>query len=392
LYDDVETLIDFGFLSQNLVINDVVVSLRSLNPGDQFLLRHRVHNAGHDEWRVQAIAASIWMVAGHNLLGESAAIPMMVKILRNMPPNGRDILFNVVLGLFDRTGKAVEAVESYAYEKMSRYKWRTMGGQSFGEYSGVPSLGTNNVQRMWTFFNTIEDQRIADDVLWDGFKLTASATSPKGVKKIDAHDRQQRQRELDHRQSIQDQFFYTVKGVVKPVKEGERNLDGPHMGPKTADDLVDEMQRWVSGDDDWHDAIVREYKQRVSENFERHKAESAARAAALAAAREEVSDVPQPLVGYTPEQLAVILGERNPGPPGVRQVGGNEGQVREYLYTKYIDRPADPGALKVEDGRMKVMGQVGKERPDLDQQIANRQVVYRSEPDGDQEEPLPPEW
>ena len=390
LYEDVETLIDFGFVSYTLTVNNVVISMRSLNPGDQFVLRHRVHNADRESWRSHAIAASIWMVDGYNILGEMNASLRMSKFVRNLPNNVRDVLFNAVLSLFERANKAVEAIESYAYEKSSRYKWRTMSVGSFNNHSGVAgaeSIGTNYVQRMWTFFNTIEDQRIADDNMWDGFKLSASAQSPKGVKKIDSRDQQNRQTELDRRQVVNDKFYYTVKGVIKNTQVDKKT--GPRVGPKTADDLSEEMRRWVAGEDDWHDEIVNEYKRKVSENYDRHKSEAAARAAVLSAARDDENGVPQKMVAYTPDQLARILKDKSPGPAGVRQVGDGVSVVREHLYTKYLDRAPDSGALRVtDDGQMSIIdsGVVG----DLDEVISARRVVYK--PGQDDQDPDQVEW
>ena len=384
-------MLDFGFLTHNVTINGVHLSLRSLGPGDRFMLRHRSHNLAHEEWRAVAIASSIWMANGYNLLGEDNAIPMMSKSLMKLPPNVRAILFNEVGVMFDRVNDAIEAVESYAYENTSRYKWRSLGGQPFNSHNGLKgAIGTNHVQRMWTFFNMIEDQRTANDVYWDGVKFTTSAHSPKGVKKADERDKQHRQEEQDRRQRVQDTFFYTVKGVIKKVESGKK-VDPKLTGEKTADDLADEMRRWVAGEADWHDDIVNNYKRKGSENYERCKQEAAARAAALATAREDDSDQPQSMVAYTPEQLADILKDRGHGVAGVRQVGTGPGVVREHLYTKFLGREADAGVLKVTpDGQMAIANHKGRS---LEQQLEDRNVTFRTGSDEDEpREPLPTEW
>jgi hypothetical protein len=356
------------------------------------MLRHRAHNLTHDEWQSVAIATSIWMAKGYNLLDEDNAIPMMAKSIRTLPPNVRSILFNEVGALFDRVNDAIDAVESYAYEKSSRYKWRSLGGQPFNSHNGLKgNIGTNHVQRMWTFFNMIEDQRIADDVYWDGVKFTTSAHSAKGVKKADDRDKQHRKEEQDRRQRVQDTFFYVVKGVIKKPDsdvKSDQNLNGK----KTSDDLAEEMRRWVAGEADWHDDIVNNYKRKVSENYERHKQEAAERAAILASAREDDSEQPQSMVAYTPEQLADILKDRGHGVAGVRQVGSGPGAVREHLYTKFLGRDADSGVLKVTpDGQMAIASP--NAGPTLEQRIEDRNVVFRSDADeGDSNEPLPLEW
>lgn len=392
LYGDVESLLDFGFLTHNLTINGVHIALRSLGPGDRFLLQHRAHNLANDDWWAVAIATSIWMANGYNLLDEDNAIPMVAKILRKLPPNVRAILFNEVGTMFDRVNEAIEAVESYAYERVSRYKWRSLGGQPFNSHNGVKgAIGTNHVQRMWTFFNMIEDQKVADDVYWDGVKFTTSAHSPKGVKKADERDKQHRKEEQDRRQRVQDTFFYTVKGVIKKVEPGSKP-EPKLTGEKTSDDLADEMRRWVAGEADWHDDIVNDYKRKVSENYERYKQEMADRAAVLAVAREEDSDQPQSLVAYTPDQLADILKGHGYGVAGVRQVDAGPGAIREHLYTKFLGRQADSGVLKVTpDGQLAIAN--GTMRPSLEHQLEDRNVTFRTGSDEDEpREPLPTEW
>lgn len=398
LYEDVETLLEYGFLSYSMTIAGVSISIRSLNPGDRFILKHRVHGIEGADWRSVAISSSMWMIDGYNLLGEPNVAPIINKTIRSLPDNARAILFNAVTSLLDRVSKAVDAVESYAYEKSSRYKWRTMGGQSFSSHTGVHgdrSMGTNHVQRMWTFYNIIEDTRVADDNMWEGFKLTASAQAPKGVKKIDARDKQQRQMEQDRRQNVQDQFYYVCKGVIKPREHGGTKTNGGIHGPKTADDLVEEMQRWVSGDEDWHDQIVTEYKQQIADAYEKHKAEAAARVAAFEAMREEESDTPQVMVGYTAEQLNEILKDRNYGPPGVRNMGSDFGTTRDNIYTRYMGNTPDSGALRVANGKVVIASDEAPAAESLNDQIANRNVNFHpveEDTELETDTPLPGEW
>ena len=399
LYEDVENLIDFGFLTCNMVVNGVRLSLRSLGPGDRFLLRHRILNVTTEQWRILAVASSLWLVDDYNLLGEVNAVPRLSKAVAHLPPNARLIMFNAAMSLFERVNNAMDAVEAYAYEGVSRYKWKSLGGQPFDSHYGLQlgKVGTNHIQRMWTYYNQIEDQRVADDSLWEGFKLTTSAHAPKGIKKLDDKDRKGRQQEQARRQSVQDTFFYTTKGVLEKPKVGEQKPAGPKlMGEKSADDLADEMKRWVTGEADWHDDVVTNYKTMVSQNYARHKQEAADRKARLDAMREADSDMPQTLVAYTPEQLAELLKGKNPGPAGVRQVGSGIGIVREHLYSKYLERQPDSGSIRItQEGRLAVAdAEDEEERLSLGQQLAGRQVAFRAGADteSESEEPLSMEW
>ena len=382
LYEDVEELLDHGFLAQSVTIGGVGVTLRSLSPNDQYTLRHRSYGTSGEEWRVWVVATATWIANGYDLLGEQHAVPRLAKAFRALPANVRQVLFNVVISLYDRVAKATEAIESYAYETVSRYKWRSNGG---GLPAGLTAagVGTNHVQRMWTFYNMVEDLRVADDNLWEGFKLSTSPHAPKGIKKIDDRDRQAKQMEKDRRQTVQDRFFYTVKGLVAPLTKGtapQASKTQP-MGlhPKSVDELAEEMRRWVAGEDDWHDTVVHDYKQTIVTNYEQHKRDSAERAAMLAALHEEESAAPRPLVAYTPQQLEEMLRDRGEGGhSGVRTVATGMNPVREHLFEKYLGREPDRGALATtEDGRVVVGTPSGDDGNTLlGDRIAERQVGF----------------
>jgi len=377
-YEDVETLILNGFLSHSVRIKGISVSLRSLGPGDVVLLKARASSGLDDDWKVWAVASAIWMVDGYCLLDEVHAAPRLAKMIWGLPKYIREVLFSLVSGLFVRQGLALEATESYCYESLSRFRWRASGGQLPNMHTGIPGvdrLGTNYVQRMWTFFNRVEDAQIEEDAMWEGFKLVTSAMAPKGVKKIDTHDKERKKSELEHRQNVADRMFYTRMGIIKPQDEKASVRPMLGNGSKSADDLVDEMKRWVTGEDDWHDQIVNEYKRKVSERYEQEKQERQRRAAAWRDQQIELEDamMPQQLVAYTSEQLHSLLKQRQPGPAGVKHVASGTNSGREYLYEKYLHRKADSGVLKVEDGVL-----VTSPGQDLTDQLAQRMVPFQT--------------
>lgn len=371
LYRDVESFIAPGFLSQHVVINDTPIALRSLYPGDLFLLQARVGNGGENDWKNWAIASSLWLVQGY-VVSEPNLIPRLYQMVKRLPNRARDRLFSIVVSMFDRQGKALEATEAYCYETISRYQWRTYGGHNPKDHmgiSGLDTLGTNHVQRMWTFYNAVEDQRIQDDRLWEGFKLSISPHT-KGVKKIDQKDIQQRREELNRRQEVQDRFFYVATGVLEIGPKGKVKDIPAGMAVKTVEDLEQEMYRWVIGEEDEHDRVVRGYKDRISK---RQQEVTAARERQAARMREQYDDnavlASTALVGYTAEQLREVLKGRQ---TGVRSVMPGGGAARDYLYEKYIERPADSGMLQAEDGQLKAAG--GK---NLTPHIENRQVSFQ---------------
>jgi hypothetical protein len=376
-YEDIESLLNVGFLSHNVNIQNIPLSVRSLGPGDFFLLQARVNDKGPLDWQVWVIASSVWMINGYSLIGEPQAVPIIAKMIKEFPKSVKDVLFSIIVGLFTRQTKALKGVEAYCYEGVSRFKWKSYGRGNPKEHSGIPgieSLGTNYVQRMWSFYNEVEDQRIVDESMWEGFKLSASAMSPKGVQKIDAKDRQHRVDEDKRRQTVQDKFYYMCLGVLsddeKTTTKNNVTLLNPH---KSVEDLEQEMHMWVTGQEDWHDKIVNDYKRQISERYMKDKAEREERAEQLRKQKEDNADMPSTvLVGYTPEQLQAIIGNKQ---PGIKQVYDDPyGGVREYLYKRHLEKAPGSGLLKsTDEGRVDVKGGT-----DLTEQVANRQVSFKS--------------
>lgn len=379
LYEDVETLITTGFLSHSLMVGRSRLAIRSLGPGDVFLLKTRVGNGSDGDWKIWALASSVWVLDGYVLLGQANIAVRIATALRQMPKSAVNKMFSVLTALFVRQNKASQAVESYCHETTSRFIWRTHGHHHPASQSGVPgveALGTNHIQRMWTFFNEVEDQRLRDETMWEGFKLTVSPHAPKGIKKIDERDKQIHQEMLERRQSIQDKFYYTAKGVLLPDGSVPGKSDGLKIGHKSADDLAAEMYRWVSGQDDWHDQVVNEYKQRVTAKYEAEKVEREVRLKALRAEQDimDAQSTTLPMIGYTPEQLQEILKGRGVGVPGVKVISDGPGGSRDYLYNRYLETAPDAGVLRPVDGRL--VPAVGG---DLTETLAARMVAFRTE-------------
>ena len=373
LYEDVDTLISVGFLSQALSVKGTSVAMRSLGPGDIFLLKARVGAGSDFEWKLWALAQSIWVLDGMVLLGEPNVVPRVVSTLRLLPRNTLDIFFQVLMSLFSRQNKAMDATEAFCYEASSRFLWRTFGQHHPASHSGVPrveTLGSNHVQRMWTFFNEVEDQRSRDDSMWEGFKLTVSAQAPKGVKKIDERDKSLKEQEQRRRQGVLDRFFYKSMGIFIEDSTTRTSYS------KSVEDLEDEMYRWVAGIEDAHDVIVREYKQAIVSRYEQEQRDREEKLQALRAERERIQDALGPmsssLVGYTPEQLKLLLQDRKVGHSGVSFLP--ESPSRDYLYKKYLERAPDPGVLRPVDGRL-----VAAEGVKITDTLANRMVQLRAD-------------
>lgn len=382
-YEDVEALIEAGFLYHTLSINGVRFVLRSLGPGDLFMLQARATGDVESNWQTWALATSVWMVNGVNLLDEPHAPVRMFETIKNMPRVAQDILFSLAMGLFARQNRATLAVEAYSYETISRFKWKGFNGHTPGHYSGVPGsdrLGLNYVQQMWAVFNEVEDRRQTDQGLWEGFKLVASAMAPKGIKKIDQKETQMKTAEDERRQAVRDRFYYIAIGLLMPDGKAKEGLTPYITFTKTPEQLADEMHNWVTGKEDSHDQVVSSYKRQVIEKYQSEKEAREVRQADLRDRLDKQQalggEMERPLVGYTGQQLAEILKKRGPGRSGVTHIYDSDRDDREYLYEKYLERNPDAGLLRG-DGDSLEMAPGGK---DFTEAVADRPVPFKTGP------------
>lgn len=381
-YTDVEKLISPGFLSRKVTVNGVRLCMRSLYPSDIFLIRNWADSSY--DWKVWTVANSIWMVDGHICLDRHVP-PVLSEFLYRLPKPVLNRLFNIELGLFKRTKKAEKALGAYVLEDVSRQKWAFAGKSnpirdSFLGIQGVESLGPNYVQQVWSAWNQAEDQKEKDLYEWALTKTVVSAQNPKGARKLNAKDKMREEREEKKRQFALDEFYYQARGIID---ENGFTL-GPDGQPRqvrmktasTPQELSDEFRRWVAGEDDWHDRIVREYKERIHANMEARKRdqEESIRAMHEEAARLEAlqEDKALPLVGYTQDQLKSLLQEQGRTlKPGVRKIHNIPINEKAAAWLKTAPPPQEGDRL-VHRGAGPQQGVGGSNNTNLMDQVSNR--------------------
>ena len=160
----------------------------------------------------------------------------------------------------------MELAQAFAYEPYGRHAWYTNGRK-------VPQNSfnmINGVQTLWQFVNLVEDRFDEVEVSWNHSKFIASSMSPKGVKKQQSKDDQAKKKRDSEREE------YILKSL-KFIQTGDVNDKPLVVNAKTDDELMEEYKRWVAGEQDNHDLIVQNYKDRIREGMAIRDAEAAAR-------------------------------------------------------------------------------------------------------------------
>ena len=360
-----------GFLTEQASISGMQVVMKSLSPGDLFLLRSRLGlHITERSWREWAVASSVWMLDGQVLLGDVNAPVKVRQAIVALPKAALDILFSIFTALHNRVQKAITRVEAYCYEDYGRASWRMAGRLSPArdDVAGVPGIGhygMNHVQRLWVAFNLAEDDRQAWNLEWAAAKLIASASSPKGVKKLNQKDESERNLEEDRRKGVINRTYYEASGLLV----GEENGMVVYRAV-SPEELTDEMNRWARGERDLHDQVIEAYKTKIRERHERDRVAHEERMAAAAALQEEVAAAGvAPLVGYTWEQLQALRGGEAMQRRGT-PVADSTGAAR--LFDKYISKNIEAGGLS--DGGKARPFPVEQEDSRIGESIATRKV------------------
>jgi hypothetical protein len=380
-YGDIESLINPGFLSHKIQIDTSIFSLRSLYPSDLFLLSHRINDWNSDhEWKTWWVASSVWMVNGINLLEEIHAVNSIYNSLSRLPKNTINVLYSISLGLSSRLNKALEGIESYCYENVSRMTWKQQGKKIPIEITGIPGvqkLGLNTVQKIWISYNVAEDESQLDQMNWQHAKMIASASAPKGVEKINDREEKLKEEQEEKKQDIKDFYFYKCLGLLSDKDINSSSKKETFRISKTVEELEEEMRRWVSGDLDQHDLIVQEYKNKVRRDMEeakqqRHDAWEETRAEHI---EEDEYLPPMPLTGYTSEQVKSMISSKKKAKASkfVYQDSSNHPD-KDRLYQKYLNKDPNVGSLSVVDGKI-----VDTSKLSLQDKINTRKVSLSGE-------------
>lgn len=382
MYEDLTGLLVPGFLSASIEQDGHRFTLRSLSQGDLQYLRQFVRDDDLS-WRVHLVAHSLWMVDGLPFLGNPFAHRVAYDALLRINKPLLRAMLGTAYGFFARMREAGHYLEAYLYEDESRRMWKNLGSGQYPLHKlspvpGLDTLGMNQWQSSWVAWNRLEDERDHQEYLWSNTKVLVSLQSHKGYESLNNRDRQRHQTEEERRAAVQEraahrfQYGPPEEDLTKAPTETVRRA-------RTNDELEDEMRRWVSGELDWHDQVVEDYKNRIREQQEERERQKEAIMAELKAQRERQEQelgVPKPVLrGITPEEMARLQKEA----PSTGAKFIVEADPVSRTFNRFLRPTVQPGNLSVD-----ASGKIVEKPPavpttgndsSLADQVASRRVV-----------------
>lgn len=363
LYADVEELLNPGFLSVSASVGSIKLSMKSLSPGELTVLKSRLYGIKRDKlWRSWVVASSVWMVDGQILLGDMNAPVRLYDSIKNLSVHAVDLLFETFTVLHNKVRTAMSRLEAYCYEDYSRSSWKMYGRRSpsspgLCSIPGADSYGMSNAQKLWVAYNTSEDERVEWMSTWTAAKLTASAHSPKGIKKIARKDETDKNLEDERRASVIEEMVLEATGQEILSDKSKR-----FKKAVTREDLEEEMERWVRGEKDFHDEVVEEYKNKI-------RAAMAVSFVAPSPQGEEAEEYHPGFTVLTPEQTRDM-------DSGFKTVYSDGAYGRHRLYDKFLKE--EPVASVYDDttGRSIPIKNINKR---LEDDLAERKFVLKDD-------------
>jgi len=268
---DVEDLVFRGFLSTKIELGGLCVVLKSLNSRELAAVRERTplqSNTKYEEtFEALILAYAVYLIDGESaLLDRPHNIAELVKEMREVPQNLRAEIMSEVLVLQKAQDVALRNIERFSYETSSRAVWRSYKRQNLNDpmltgIAGTNTLGLNSHQVAWTYLNVEEDEREAAEASWGLAKFVASASNPKGVKKIESKDKSRLEKLFEERERIRlGQDF---------VGSGPRRIER-----RSVDELRAQLEADISGKQDLHDQILSHYENSLKERRQARAAEA----------------------------------------------------------------------------------------------------------------------
>lgn len=276
---DVDPLLFRGFLYVPAEINGIPFVFKSLNQHEFELLYLTVNPQtpqGVRRFYNFFLAYGVLMVDGVNVLPERDQwLGEIAKTFGELNESARRKIIRNLSEINRRASRATVLTEVYCMESMSRLRWSQfqstdLTSPSVTGFAGTQHLGMNWAQLTWRAVNYFEDMRETQEREWENAKFIAGAfAGSKGLSSVNSQDKQRREKDQNDRLARRDK-------VLRSVVFGESDEDTVRQGrpmkvARTVEELADQLEKDLRGEQDWHDQVVAEHERKAREEYDRRQ-------------------------------------------------------------------------------------------------------------------------
>lgn len=263
-YANIEKIITYGFLPLGIRYKGHTFILKTITDKEFAFMTFL---AGDDliDLAKYRLAYSTYMVDGVNYLEDrTKQLPKLLSFYEKLPTPFFKVLSSISNDIHEKYLESINYLEGFSYTPRSRHLWNVLQGNipSNGLYhgiSGTSNIGINIIQENWMIINKGLDSEEEYEIQFRLSLMVASSFSSKGAKEMgsrfDFH-----KKELEELRQEICKYGYDKKRVLS--KKQENQWAQPIQ---SREDLVRELNRQMSGDQDKHDLFINEWIKKQEE-------------------------------------------------------------------------------------------------------------------------------
>jgi hypothetical protein len=332
-YQALGDLITKGFLTLKVDLGDNLLILKTINEKEYHTLRMLSISEDSKRFDLYYLAYSTLFLDNHSIISNrDKRLKSVVDFYSKMPAKICEKLLNELGGLRTVSFDSLKYLEGYSYTDDSRSKWLLCRGsfpnvEALTGIEGTTALGLNIHQESWMSLNRMMDDEEQYNRDFNMALFIASSNNPKGAKQVRGkHDAQKNTTEERRKKLAQEGYIdkkkkWTPEGWAVPVD--------------TTEDLVEELERQMSGVKDKHDLFVARYLENLRNEATKRTQEAAEK---IKAARTEGPDFDGYQRALTPEEVEKYIHKNQPNPGLVSVLDGMGPEGRDKFVQKVGSR------------------------------------------------------
>jgi len=267
-YQKLSDMIYKGFLAMTFKLSDKYFVFKTVNEKEYDLIK--LYSGNKDKnyvarFNMYFLIFSLFLIDGENVLkNRDEKIKELYKFFNDLPILLYTRISEELTELRKNAEEAVDFLEGFSYTSSSRRVWQLTKGnlpnsESLTGISGTRHIGLNVYQENWILINRMLDEEEKYNNDFSLAILVASASNPKGAKGISSKHDAYKKTNAERREEL------AKKGHSQ---EPKWKPTGWAVPVETAEELVDELMRQMSGKKDKHDLFVEEHMRKLREKAE----------------------------------------------------------------------------------------------------------------------------
>lgn len=268
-YQALSDLIYKGFLLEGVSLAGNFFVFKTINEREYRLVKlysgFENDKSYVNRFNLNYLVFSLFLFNGENILFKrEEKYNEILDFFKNLPNILSNAILSELVKLRNTSMDAIEFVEGFCYTGRSRRIWKHLGNsypsrEEFTGILGTSRLGINVLQENWMLINKMLDEEEKYNRDFSRSLFVASASNPKGVR------------------SVRSKFDSNIQLVEKRRKKLAQlgSIKKQEWSPKkwsapvdTAEELVAELMRQMSGKKDKHDLFIDKHMQKIRERTE----------------------------------------------------------------------------------------------------------------------------